>query len=141
MMLAHRSYPEQINVEDTFTRLFFSVIATGLAPVSFFPLASDGSRVRAHYDGLPVDFVARAITEMGLANSTGLTTYNVTNHADDGISLDVFVDWIIAAGYPVERVEDYDEWLTRFEAKLSALPEEKRAASSLQVLGSMRERR
>ena len=141
MMLAHRSYPEQINVEDTFTRLFFSVIATGLAPVSFFPPASDGSRVRAHYDGLPVDFVARAITEMGLAHSTGLTTYNVTNHADDGISLDVFVDWIIAAGYPVERVEDYDEWLTRFEAKLSALPEEKRAASSLQVLGSMRERR
>ena len=36
MILAHRSYAGQLNVPDMFTRLIFSVLATGLAPTSFY---------------------------------------------------------------------------------------------------------
>ena len=65
MMLAHRRYQQQINVPDIFTRLLYSVIMTGLAPASFYRLEPDGSRPRAHYDGLPVDFIAAAIVGIG----------------------------------------------------------------------------
>jgi fatty acid CoA ligase FadD9 len=62
----------------------------------------------------------------------------VTNHADDGLSLDVFVDWIEAAGHPIERVGTYDEWLHRFDVALRSMPENERQLSSHQVLDSMR---
>ena len=38
-----------------------------------------------------------------------------------------------------EHVGDYEEWLTRFEAKLQALPEDKRHMTSLDVLESLRQ--
>ena len=139
MMLPHRSFHGQINVSDVFTRLIYSVIVTGLAPFSFYVLEPDGSRPHAHYDGLPVDFVAAFIAGMGAQPHEGIRTFNVTNHADDGLSLDVFVDWIEAADYPLEHVGDYEEWLTRFEAKLQALPEDKRHMTSLDVLESLRQ--
>lgn len=138
MILPHRTMHEQINVDDVFARLLFSVIATGLAPVSFYTRESDGSKARAHYDGLPVDFVAGAVAGIGAWPHTGICTYNVTNHADDGLSLDVFVDWIEDVGYAVERVNDYEEWLRRFEVKLRALPEDKRQVSALHVFESLR---
>lgn len=139
MMLPHRRFHEQMNVDDIFTRLLYSVIVTGIAPVSFYVPAPDGSRAKAHYDGLPVDFIAAAIAGIGAKPSKGVRTFNVLNHhADDGLSLDVFIDWIEAAGYPVTRIADYDEWLARFEAQLRALPENKRQRSSLAVLGSLR---
>ena len=37
------------------------------------------------------------------------------NPHDDGIGLDEYVDWLIDAGYPIERIPDYDAWLHRFE--------------------------
>jgi fatty acid CoA ligase FadD9 len=138
-MLPHRLFREQINADDTFIRLLYSVVMTGLAPFSFYVLDPDMSRSRAHYDGLPVDFVAAAIAGIGAEPHEGVRIYNVINHADDGVSLDVFVDWIEAAGYPVERVCDYDCWMARFEAKLRALPEHKRQSSSLHVLESLRQ--
>jgi fatty acid CoA ligase FadD9 len=139
MMLPHRSFHEQMNVEDIFTRLLYSIIVTGLAPASFYVPEPDGSRPRAHYDGLPVDFIAAVIAEIGIQPHEGLRSFNVTNHADDGLSLDVFVDWIEAAGYPLERIAAYDEWLVRFEASLGALPEDKRQLSSFQVLDYLRQ--
>lgn len=139
MMLPHRYFAGGMNVDDIFTRLLYSVIVTGIAPTSFHVPASDGSRVRAHYDGLPVDFVAAAIAKIGVTPTTGVHTFNVVNHhAEDGLSLDVFVDWIEAAGYPVTRVADYVEWLARVEAQLRTLPEERRQRSSLPVLESLR---
>ena len=137
-MLAHRRYQQQINVPDIFTRLLCSVILTGLAPESFYRLGPDDRRPRAHYDGLAVDFIAAAIVDIGAQPHRGIRTFNVLNpHQDDGISLDTFVDWIREAGYVVERVPDYAEWLNRFEAKLRALPEEQRQHSSLGVLDSL----
>lgn len=53
MILAHARYAGQLNVPDTFTRLLLSLIATGIAPESFYSGADGDRRPRAHYDGLP----------------------------------------------------------------------------------------
>lgn len=138
MMLAHSQYAKQLNVQDIFARLLYSIVITELAPRSFYRL--DPSRPKAHYDGLPVDFVAATIVGISVASHSDVRTFNVRNHnITDGISLDTFVDWIEAAGYAIERIGNYAEWLQRFETKLRALPEEKRNQSSLSVLDPLRE--
>src|SRR3546814_16580376 len=53
---------------------------------------------------------------------------------DDGVCLDSFVDWMAAADYRIEREPDYARWLVQFEARLRALPDEKRQRSVLPVL-------
>ena len=137
MILAHSRYAGQLNVPDMFTRLLLSLVATGIAPRSFYQTDAQGNRPRAHYDGLPVDFTAEAITALG-AQADGFQTYNVVNSHDDGISLDQFVDWLIEAGYPIQRIDDYDEWLGRFETAVRALPEGQRQHSVLTLLDAFR---
>jgi fatty acid CoA ligase FadD9 len=129
MILADRRYAGQLNVPDIFTRLLFSLVATGIAPRSFY-----AGGQRPHYEGLPVDFLAAAIADVGSASRDGYHTYNTTNPHDDGISLDTFVDWIAEAGHPITRIDDYDDWLTRFETAMRALPERARHHSVLAVL-------
>jgi fatty acid CoA ligase FadD9 len=116
MILAHSFYAGQLNVPDMFTRLLFSLLATGIAPRSFYETDAAGQSPRAHYDGLPVDFIAEAVTY------------------DDGISLDVFVDWLNLAGHKIERIDDYNDWLARFETALTGLPEKQRQQSVLPLL-------
>lgn len=137
MILADSRYAGQLNVPDIFTRLLFSLVATGVAPRSFYRAAPAGGR--PHYEGLPVDFLAGAVTAVGLQHADGFATYNTTNPHDDGISLDTFVDWIAAAGFPLDRIDDYPTWLARFETALRALPERQRAQSVLGVLDVYRE--
>ncbi|MEV7075085.1 hypothetical protein [Streptomyces sp. NPDC093990] len=127
-----------MNVPDMFTRLLFSILTTGIAPASFYCPDADGERAQAHYDGLPGDFVAEAVNTLGGAGATGYRTFNVVNPHDDGVSLDTFVDWLIAAGHPVSRIADYDEWFARFETALRALPEERRQYSLLPLLHTVR---
>jgi fatty acid CoA ligase FadD9 len=134
MILAHSDFAGQLNVPDMFTRLIFSVLATGLAPGSFYQTDGAGQRQRSHYDGLPVDFVAEAITVLGAEAAAGFHSYDVMNPHDDGVSLDVFVDWLIEAGHGIHRIDDYDEWLSRFETALRALPEQQRAQSVLPLI-------
>ncbi|GBE65244.1 putative fatty-acid-CoA ligase FadD [Mycobacterium sp. MFM001] len=136
MILAHSRYSGQVNVTDMFTRLILSLLATGIAPRSFYQLDADGNRQRAHYDGLPADFTAEAITTLGSQATDGYRTYNVLNAHDDGISLDTFVDWLIADGQQIERIDDYAEWLARFEAAMKALPENQRKNSVLPLLSA-----
>ncbi|MGV9301433.1 thioester reductase domain-containing protein, partial [Amycolatopsis sp. NPDC003676] len=106
MILAHSDYPGQVNVPDVFTRLLLSVLVTGLAPASFYLTDANGRRQRAHYDGLPADFVAAAVTGLGAAAVTGYRTFDVVNPHDDGVSLDSFVDWLIEAGHRIDRIDD-----------------------------------
>lgn len=136
MILAHSRYSGQVNVTDMFTRLILSLLTTGIAPRSFYQLDADGNRQRAHYDGLPADFTAEAITTLGGHITDGYWTYNVLNTHDDGISLDTFVDWLIASGQHIERIDDYGEWLSRFEAAMKALPETQRKNSLLPLLNA-----
>jgi fatty acid CoA ligase FadD9 len=139
MILADTTYAGQLNLPDMFTRLMLSLVATGVAPASFYELDADGNRQRAHYDGLPVEFIAEAISTLGgrLGRDTeaGFETYHAMNPYDDGIGLDEYVDWLIEAGYPVSRVAgDYTAWLQRFQTAIRALPERQRQASLLPLL-------
>ncbi|RMI29498.1 carboxylic acid reductase [Nocardia stercoris] len=138
MILAHPDYPGQFNAGDMFSRLLFSVLATGLAPSSFYLSDPAGGRRSAHYDGLPVDFTAAAITTLSLAIDTGFRTYDVLNPHDDDISLDTFVDWLIEAGEPIERIDGFDNWSDRFETALRALPDKQRQQSVLPLLHAFR---
>ncbi|OSC25202.1 hypothetical protein B8W69_19410 [Mycobacterium vulneris] len=134
MILAGTTYAGQLNLSDMVTRMVLSVVATGVAPRSFYRLDAQGDRQRAHYDGLPVEFVAEAIATLGAQVVEGFETYHVMNQHDDGIGLDEYVDWLIEAGYPIERIDDFGEWLRRFEAGLRALPDRAREHSILGVL-------
>jgi fatty acid CoA ligase FadD9 len=134
MILADVTYAGQLNLPDMFTRMMLSLMASGIAPESFYQPGSDGGRARAHYDGLPVEFIAEAISTLGVAVTDGFETYHVMNPYDDGISMDTFVDWLIEAGYPLHRVSGYDTWLARFETALRGLPDKQRQASLLPLL-------
>jgi glycopeptidolipid biosynthesis protein len=143
MIMAEPAYAGQLNVSDTVTRMVLSIVATGLAPESFYELGDGGTRQRAHFDGLPVDFVAEAIITLGWqvarSASAQFETYHVMNPHDDGIGIDTYVDWLVEAGYPIERVADFGEWLQRFEDGLRALPEQQRQNSVLQMLTVLRQ--
>ncbi|MFC1436259.1 carboxylic acid reductase [Streptacidiphilus sp. N1-3] len=138
MILAHSRYTGQLNVPDTFTRLLLSLISTGLAPGSFYRDGAAGARPRAHYDGLPGDFVAAAVAALG-AGAPGHRTFNLVNPHDDGISLDTVVDWLADSGLTVRRIQDHGEWHTQFEAALRALPERQRQHSLLPLIHAWRE--
>ncbi|WP_256714869.1 carboxylic acid reductase, partial [Mycobacterium colombiense] len=137
MILADTTYAGQLNLPDMFTRLMLSLVATGIAPGSFYELDADGNRQPAHYDGLPVEFIAAAISTLGTQitdSDTGFQTYHVMNPYDDGIGLDEYIDWLVEAGYAIERIPDYSEWLRRFETSLRALPDRQRQYSLLPLL-------
>jgi fatty acid CoA ligase FadD9 len=138
MILADTTYAGQLNLPDMFTRMMLSLVATGIAPGSFNELDADGNPQRSHYDGLPVEFIAEAISTLGtqVASEPGgaFETYHVMNPHDDGIGMDTFVDWLVEAGYRIERVGDYAQWLSRFETALRALPDRQRQASLLPLL-------
>ncbi|HZX55922.1 MAG TPA: SDR family oxidoreductase, partial [Ilumatobacteraceae bacterium] len=134
MILADIPYAGQLNVPDMFTRLMLSLVATGIAPDSFYELDADGNRQRAHYDGLPVGFIADAISTLGAQVVDGYQTYHVMNPYDDGIGVDEYVDWLIDAGHTIQRIPGYDAWLKRFDAALRALPDKQRQASLLPLM-------
>lgn len=151
LILAHPHYRGQLNIPDVFTRLLLSLLATGIAPGSFYlPGTGDDSNDSndgqgntgsssngnsgGHYDGLPVDFTAQAVAALGDDAREGYRTFNVVNPHEDGISLDTFVDWLAAAGHPLARIHDYDEWLGRFETALRTLPDHQRQHSLLPLL-------
>ncbi|MDT5146044.1 MAG: fatty acid CoA ligase FadD9 [Mycobacterium sp.] len=138
MILADTTYAGQLNLPDMFTRLMLSLVATGIAPGTFYELDAEGNRQRAHYDGLPVEFIAAAISTLGSQVTESFQTYHVMNPYDDGISLDEYIDWLIEAGYSIERIGDYQDWLHRFETSLRALPERQRQYSLLPLLHNYR---
>lgn len=135
MMLPHRTYRGQVNSDDMFIRLLFSIIHTGLAPRSFYVGSSGDDSPSAHYDGLPVDVVASVVAGAGAAgNASEYLVYNIENyHRGDGISLDTFVSWLEEAGYPVSRVDNYREWHDGFRERLQQLPEDQQRHSALDI--------
>ncbi|WP_205878058.1 non-ribosomal peptide synthase/polyketide synthase [Mycobacterium camsae] len=138
MILADTTYAGQLNLSDTFSRMVLSLVSTGIAPASFYPPDRDGNRQRAHFDGLPVTFVAEAITTLGAQvlgpGMPAVQTYHVMNPHDDGIGLDEYVDWLVEAGYPLRRIADFSEWVRQFETALRALPDRQRRHSVLPML-------
>ena len=78
--------------------------------------------------------VADAITTLGANVKDGFVTYHVMNPHDDGIGIDEYVDWLIEAGYPITRIDDFGQWVQRFHLGLTMLPEDKRHNTVLQML-------
>ncbi|MDG2005504.1 MAG: carboxylic acid reductase [Novosphingobium sp.] len=138
MILAHSRYVGQINVPDMFTRLLFSLVATGVAPATFYAQDLADGRPEGRYDGLSVDFLADAVTAIGAGRSEGFQSYNLSGGQRVGASLDSIVDWLVAAGCPIERIEPYDQWISHFETAMHALPEEQKQESMLAILGPYR---
>jgi len=138
MILADRHYAGQLNVPDIFTRLLFSVIATGIAPATFYAADGTQGRPRANYAGLTVDFLAECITALGPEATEGFHTYNTSSDYDDGISLDTIVDWLVDAGFEIQRIDEYQEWVTRCETAIRKLPEKQRQLSLINVMDAYR---
>ena len=135
MILAHQTYKGRINMSDMFTRLLYSIITTELAPASFYIPNADGSKGKGHYDGLPVDVIAKAIIGISGGDYEGYHTFNTENyHHHDGISLDKFVDWIESAGHSIHRIANHQDWVTRIKDKLTTLPDRQRQQSMLDLL-------
>ena len=63
----------------------------------------------------------------------------VAQGAERRLGLTEIVDWMIEAGCGIERIDRYDEWLSRFETAMHALPEEQRQESMLAILGPYRQ--
>ena len=138
MILAHTRYVGQLNIPDMFTRLLFSLIATGVAPSTFYAQDVSKGRPRARYDGIPVDVLAECITAIGAHQNAGFHSFNLASANEDAVSLDNFVDWLVETGCRIERIDSYDQWLSRFETAMQALPEAKRQESMLAILGPYR---
>ncbi|MFK8022196.1 MAG: thioester reductase domain-containing protein [Pseudomonadales bacterium] len=135
MMLAHRDIAGVINSDDMFTRLLYSVIKTGVAPRSFYEANPDGSRALVPYDGLPVNIVAASVVSGGQFFTEGATVFCIDNAFSElSNSLDAFVDWIIDAGYDVQRLQAHEDWFSRFKRRMTALPEEEKKRSALALL-------
>jgi fatty acid CoA ligase FadD9 len=131
MIMPPRTFVGQVNAADLLTRLLHSVIVTGLAPRSFY---ADTAK-RPHFDGLPVDVVARAIAAVSLAAHAGYEIFHtVDGHFGDGISLDTYVDWAQRAGYPVRRIDDHAAWYRAIRGRLEALAPEEQQRSALPIL-------
>ena len=58
---------------------------------------------------------SESIATLHAHRESGYLTYQVANPYDDGIGLDEYVDWITDAGYEIERIGHYGDWLQRFE--------------------------
>ncbi len=138
MILAHSRYQGQLNVPDMFTRLLFSLAATGVAPATFYAQDLSKGRPEGRYEAFSVDYLADAITAIGAAATPGHHNYNLASPYEGDASLDSFVDWMIDAGCAIERIARYDDWVARFETAMQALPEDKRAQSMLAILGPYR---
>jgi fatty acid CoA ligase FadD9 len=137
MILADRRYVGQLNVPDIFTRLLVTILATGIAPTTFYaPDGSDG-RPRATYSALTVDTLSAAVAAVG-ARATGIRTYNTDPGCDNGISLDTMVDWLIDGGRSVARIDDYAEWVSRCQTAMAALPPALRRHSLHEVMSAYR---
>jgi fatty acid CoA ligase FadD9 len=131
MILPHRTYLGPVNDGDNIVRLLRGLLATGVAPRSFY-----GADVaRPHFDGIPVDIVAAAIAAIALEAERGHHIYHVSNARwDDGVSIDTFADSIHASGHTLERLSDYGAWFAEFRARLERLDERERRRSPLPII-------
>jgi len=132
-VIAHTQMPGQINPQDTLTRLLHGIATTSLAPRSFY--AQGRSTRNSSYDGYPVDFVARLIATLSMAEASQpeYVAYNLVNPQGDG-NLDNIADWVASAGYPVHKMDDYGAWFRAFSGRLNALSRSQRQRSLLPLL-------
>ena len=109
----HREHPAALNWADNTNRLLFSIVATGLAPETFYAGAP------GRYDLVPLDAIVASITAIATAPERGIATYHATS--DDEVTLDALVAWT-ASAVPLERLP-YAAWFAALRERLDALPD------------------
>jgi fatty acid CoA ligase FadD9 len=134
MILPHSVYRGQINHADTFIRLLYSIVATGISPSSFYAAAPSGEGRGPHYDGLPVDFVAKVVQRIGEERGTSFRTFNViNNNVQNPVSLDRIVGWVASEEQAIRVVPDHSRWFAQFTEAMDRLPADQRERSAINV--------
>ncbi|WP_437535241.1 thioester reductase domain-containing protein [Sorangium sp. So ce726] len=128
LVLGHRSHVGQLNTSDYFTHLLSGLVNTALAPRSFYATPETDRHV---FGGLPVDFVAEAVTALALGRDRAHRTYHVIGSSGD---LDSFIGWTRTAGYPITQVAEHGAWFARFREQLLALAEPRQQQSTSVLL-------
>ncbi|WGL97455.1 thioester reductase domain-containing protein [Arsenophonus sp. aPb] len=136
MILAHRQYATELNINDVFTRLLLSIINTKIAPKSFYQSNSNQS---PHYNGLAVDFVVSSIIKLAKNNHNQRLTFNMVNPQNDKVSLDTIIDWLINSGINIKKIDDYEEWYQQFKLAMKKLPSNLKQYSMLPVISLLKQ--
>ncbi len=141
MILAHRELLGEVNEADFFSRLLVGLMATGVAPASFYAVDDQSTTLQqddtsgAHFDGLPVDFVAATIAGSAMAPSHRLSVYHCVNdHWQDGVGLDTVAQWVASSGVKLDSMDSYSAWYQEFRRRLEALPAALRQASAWPIV-------
>lgn len=124
----HADHIGHLNWADNTNRLLFTLLATGVAPDTFY--RGTGGR----YDLLPVGVVAAAIAASALAGTTGFAIRHVSNDELAPVSLDTLAGWLASSGVALRRVP-YATWAAELPALLERLPTVDRAHSVAATLG------
>lgn len=130
-IMPHRRHGTEFNPNDLLSRLIYSILATGLAPMSFYSTGAVG-RERPHFGGVPIDILARAIVGSHHGKTGEVVIHNATNATQD-ISLDTFVEWMAQSKYSVRRI-NYKDWRKQVEIRLAAMPPQMRRHSIADML-------
>lgn len=128
LIMPDQELPGEFNPDDILSRLFYSIVVTGLAPASFPPPHEHGFQL----DGLPVDVLANALVASMMQGRPSASDHDVL-HAGSGptLSLDALLSWIESAGHSLRHLPDYEDWLTQVEKELATRPRDEQTRSLL----------
>src|SRR5581483_1972334 len=91
--------------DDLFSRAIRACVQLGAVPA-----------LDTFLEMTPVDYVARAVVRLGLTPAARGRAYHMFNH--DYVRLRHLLDWVRAAGYPLEVIPP-EQWLVRVQESAS----------------------
>jgi fatty acid CoA ligase FadD9 len=121
LILPHRGFSTDGNLDDALSRMLYGIFKTGLAPTSF-------ARV---WDGLPADTVASFVVGLARSRGEGIRRYHLSH--PNGLCMDRLLE-VAERSCRLRRLP-YPEFLDQFKEHLQRLDPEERRASPLTLLG------
>jgi len=140
LVMPDRDLAGEMNKDDILTRLIYSIILTGLAPETFDAPNSAPQEAGFQVDGVPVDLLSNAIVGLSKFPSTDFRVFNAHGSPANPFSLDSLLTCLKSAGYKLQRIRNYRDWLNRMEKALDTLPPDQKSRSILNVMEAYRER-
>lgn len=130
-VMAHPRYRGQVNADDFLCRLACGLVDSGVAPASFYTPGPES----AAFDGVPVDFAARAIAALCLRKgATGTHIHHLAAPPSPaGFTLDELAPVLASRGFELTRIADHASWYETFSARLSTLEGDRRRRSPLLI--------
>ena len=123
LLLPGPEFALEINRTDIFSRLFRTLLKTGLAPHSF-------SRKPHRYQALPVDVAARFLAALALETRDGYARFHLLDSTNP--TLDQMVEWV-CRDRDIERLS-YDLYYKQLSRDLQALGGSEREGTLFPVL-------